>query len=246
MVGHINQSKTDRTANVTSGPQGGRLACSPTVAAWQPRINPAELIALPGDHSDPCRTDISRPLYSSRIINTYIEFLEKFYPRVDVDAVLQKSEMTRHEVEDPGHWFTQHQTDRFHESLVAATGNTRVAREAGRYTMSTARLGAAKQYALGSIGLASIYMKTGKLAEALSRGARITTRKLRSNKVEIISRPVAGTHEKPYQCDNRVGTLEGLAKLVTSKYAEVEHTECLHRGADCCRYVPDLGNNDRA
>ena len=192
---------------------------------------------MPGDDFDAPKTEINKPLYNSRIVNTYIEFLEKFYPRVDVAAILQKVDITRHEVEDPGHWFTQQQTDRLHKALVAATGNAKIAREAGRYTTSTDRLGAAKQYALGSINLASIYMKTGKLAETLSRGARMTSRKVGSNKVEIISRPTAGTIEKPYQCDNRIGTLEGLAKLVTHKYAEVEHSTCIHTGDNCCRYI---------
>jgi predicted hydrocarbon binding protein len=140
-------------------------------------------------------------------------------------------------VEDPGHWFSQCQVDRFHETLVATTGNPNIAREAGRFTVSSERVGAAKQYALGSISLASIYMKSGKLAEAISRGAVMTTQKLGSNKVEIVARPTPGTFEKPYQCQNRIGTLEGVAKLVTKKFAEIEHIACIHRGDECCRYI---------
>lgn len=181
--------------------------------------------------------DDNTPLYNSRIINTYLEFLAKYYPNVDIDAVLQQAEITRHEAEDPGHWFTQRQADSFHESLTAATGNPDLAREVGRFTSAAERVGAAKQYALGSIGLASIYMKTGKLAAAMSRGAEMSCRKLGSNKVEIISRPTAGVIEKPYQCRNRIGTLEAIAKLVTNKLAEIDHLTCIHKGDDCCRYI---------
>ena len=235
MTGQTHHINSD--INFRSGPveKGDALLRVPAERALEPKLNPQQALAKSTPHQD--AREPGEPLYSSRIINTYIEFLEKFYPGVDVDSVLKRAGITRHEVEDPGHWFTQHETDSFHQSLVAATGNPGIAREAGRYTTSTDRLGAAKQYALGSIGLASIYMKTGKLAQALSRGARMTTRKLRSNKVEIISRPTAGTVEKPYQCDNRIGTLEGLAKLVTSKYAEVEHPACIHKGDNCCRYI---------
>ena len=196
-----------------------------------------EKISINREQIEELQTDDTSPLYNSRIINTYIEYLEKFYPEIDIDAILQDSGITRHEVEDPGHWFTQLQADRLNRKVVARTGNPNIAREAGRYTVSSERVGAAKQYALGSIGLSSIYMKTGRLAEAMSRGAAIKTRKLRSNKVEIVSRPTPGTREKPYQCQNRIGTLEGVAKLVTNKFAEIQHPDCIHRGGDCCRYI---------
>ncbi len=231
---HINSDNTVRSVHLE---KGDALLRVPAERVLESKLDPHRALAESSAQQGARESGAGKPLYSSRIINTYIEFLEKFYTGVDVDSVLNRAGITRHEVEDPGHWFTQHQTDRFHESLVAATGNPGIAREAGRYTTSTDRLGAAKQYALGSIGLASIYMKTGKLAVALSRGARMTTRKLRSNKVEIVSRPTAGTVEKPYQCNNRIGTLEGLAKLVTSKYAEVEHPACIHNGDNCCRYI---------
>ncbi|MEN8244683.1 MAG: hypothetical protein ABFS43_07260, partial [Thermodesulfobacteriota bacterium] len=55
------------------------------------------------------------PLYSSRITNTYVEYLVLNYPDVDIDNVLKQAGMTRYEVEDPGHWFTQTQVDRFHD-----------------------------------------------------------------------------------------------------------------------------------
>ena len=149
----------------------------------------------------------ARPLYNSRIIITYVEYLKKHYPQVDIDSVLQFAGMTRHEVEDPGHWFNQQQTDKFHDILVAQTGNRHIARDAGKFTISCNRLGPAKQYALGLINLASVYLMVGKLAKTMSRGARMTAKKLAANKVEIISRPRPGTAEKPYQCENRLGSL---------------------------------------
>ena len=72
------------------------------------------------------------PLYSSRIAKNYLDYLERYYPDVDIEAILAYAGMTRHEVEDSAHWFTQHQTDRFHESLVLQTGNANISREVGR------------------------------------------------------------------------------------------------------------------
>ncbi|MCX5818963.1 MAG: PAS domain S-box protein [Deltaproteobacteria bacterium] len=42
--------------------------------------------------------------------------------------------------------------------------------------------------------------------------------------------------EKPYQCLNRLGMFEAVAKLFTSEFAEIEHPVCLHKGGDCCLY----------
>ncbi len=86
------------------------------------------------------------PLYSSRITNTYVEYLQKFYPDIHVDDILEYSGMTQYEVEDPGHWFTQNQVDRFHEQVVKTSGNPEIAREAGRYTASSERIGPIRQY----------------------------------------------------------------------------------------------------
>ena len=70
----------------------------------------------------------SSPLYNSRIIKTFQEHLRKSYPDLDIDSVLEYSEITKYEVEDPAHWFSQSQTDRFHEALdlLATCGYTHV------------------------------------------------------------------------------------------------------------------------
>ena len=181
--------------------------------------------------------DTTEPMYNSRIIITYVEYLKKYHPNIDIDSVLQFAGMTRHEVEDPGHWLNQHQTDRFHEIIAARTGNPHIAREAGRFTVSCERVGPAKQYAMGLINLASVYLMVGKLARTMSRGAEMKAKKLGANKVEIISTPRSGTAEKHYQCENRIGTFESVSRIFINKYAAVEHPECFHRGDNRCRYL---------
>ena len=194
-------------------------------------------LSLNKDRVKGSAADKNKPQYNSRIIITYVEYLKKYHPSIDIDSVLQSAGMTRHEVEDPGHWFNQRQTDRFHEIIAAQTGNPHIARDAGRFTISCERVGPAKQYAMGLINLASVYLMVGKLARTMSRGARMTANKLGTNKVEIISTPVPGTAEKPYQCENRLGSLESVAKMFTNKFAAIEHPECFHRGDDHCRYI---------
>ncbi len=179
----------------------------------------------------------SPPLYNSRIIKTFIEYLRKFYPNLDIDSVLGDAEITRYEVEDPAHWFTQDQTDRFHESLVEKTGNPNIAREAGRYTTSYKGMGPIKQYTLGLMSLTSVYLLMGKVYPIMSRGAAIRVKKIGANKVEIVSTPNPGVNEKPYQCENRLGVFESLAMLFTDRLAHVEHPHCFHKGDKSCNYV---------
>ncbi len=189
------------------------------------------------NQTDASSTEDFAPLYNSRIINTYVEYLNKYYPDVDIDIVLESADMSISEVEDPGHWFSQHQVDRFHEIIVAKTGNKNIAREAGRYTVSAKKIGALKQYALGLMNLSSVYLRMGTFSSMMTRGATAKVKKLKRNAVEIISTPRPGTDEKPYQCENRIGSFESAAKLFTQKYAKIHHPECLHKGDTHCRYI---------
>jgi len=181
------------------------------------------------------------PIYSSRITKTYLEYLKTSYPDLDIDAVLEYAEMAKYEVEDPAHWFSQHQVDRFQEALLENTGNPNIPREAGRYTTSHKGMGPLKQYTLGFLNLSTVYLLLGKASPIMSRGATVKANKLGSAKVEIVSTPNLGVNEKPFQCENRIGVIESLAKLFTNRFADVEHPFCFHKGNDCCRYIITWG-----
>ena len=177
------------------------------------------------------------PLYNSRIFRTFTEYLEKTYPHVDIDSLLIETQIGRAEIEDPGHWFSQGEADRFFDGVNAVTDNPHIAREAGRYTIESDAIGPVRQYALSLFSITGVYLLMDKIYSLLSRGTAITTKKRHSRKVEIIATPAPGVREKLYQCDNRWGILESMTKLFSDKFADVQHTECIHRGDDCCRYI---------
>jgi PAS domain S-box-containing protein len=177
------------------------------------------------------------PLYNSRLMKIYLEYISKNHPDVSIDSILDEAGITWYEVEDPAHWFNQEQIDRFHETLVKKTGNANIARDSGRYMSTSASAGAVKQYALGLMNLTAIYLLMGKMYPFMSRGAKIKVKKLGPNRVEITSTPMPGVKEKPYQCDNRMGIFEGAPKFYEDKLAHIEHPSCFHRGDDCCRYI---------
>lgn len=196
-------------------------------------------IAYNGYEDMPMEPANELPLYSSRITNTYIEYLTLYYPDVDIDAVLKYAKMTRYEVEDPGHWFTQAQVDRFQEKMVEKTGNLEISRNVGRSVASAESMGAVRQYGLGLMGPLSLYLMIEKLHNAMTKAATTTAKKLGPNRVEIVVTPHASTKEKPYQCENRKGTFESLAKPFIGKLAHIEEPKCYHKGDDRCQYIID-------
>jgi len=176
-------------------------------------------------------------LYSSRLTKNYLDYLGKHHPDVNIDSVLNYSGMTRYDVEDPAHWFNQKQMDDFHEILVRKTGDLNISRAVGRYAASGRGFGAAKQLMIGLMSPTAGYLLTEKYYPILSRGAVIRAKKVGPTRVEIISAPKPGVAEKPYQCENRTGTFEAIARLFTDRYALVDHPECFHKGDRHCRYV---------
>ncbi len=176
-------------------------------------------------------------LYNSRLTRIYLEYLEAHYPDVDVELLLQYAGMTKLEVDDSAHWFTQDQVDRFHELLEKETGDQTISRKVGRYATSSEGIGLVKRHALGFINPANIYALTGKLMPLMTRGVDIKTRKLGAAKMEIIATPYPGVREKPYQCENRIGSFESIAMYFSHQYARVDHPACFHRGDGSCRYI---------
>ena len=177
------------------------------------------------------------PLYNSRAIYIWIKLLQQKYSHIDTDQIYHFSGMKSYEVADPGHWFTQLQIDRFYQKVVELTGNPDIAGEAGRFAASSESLGAFKQNVLGMVHPSKAYALIGKAAENFARSSIYTTRQLSANKVEIEVTPKPGVKEKLYQCQNRVGLLEAITMGLIHKLPRIEHTQCIFKGADSCKYL---------
>ena len=175
--------------------------------------------------------------YNSRNIQVKLHLIEKKYPHVDVGRILDHASMKRYEIDDDGHWFTQDQIDRFEEMAVNLTGNPSIAREAGRFSTSIESHSRIRSYLIGLMGPLRAYKMLGSAGPLVSRATTFDIRALNSHSVEVICAPVAGTKEKAYQCENRLGILESIAFTFTRRLPKVEHPECTMRGDSHCRYV---------
>jgi class 3 adenylate cyclase len=181
---------------------------------------------------------IDNPLYNSRLIKSYVVYMKEFYPEIEIDPILNHAYINKYELDDQGHWFSQWQVDRFHEALSRKTKNPNLPREVGRYMASSSVLsGPLKQYIMGFMTPSAAYWVLEKIVPHLSRAFTLETKKLGSNKLEVLVRPKPGVIEKHYQCENRCGQFEAIAKVFTGKYAIIDHPTCIHKGGDVCRYI---------
>jgi len=178
-----------------------------------------------------------KPLYNSRIIDTYIRLIIARYGNINIHELLSYAGMEIYEVKDPGHWFNQRQVNRFHTRLAQLTRNPQISREAGRYAASPDAVGLIRPYILGMIDPAKAYNMVGLASRKFTRSTEFKPRRLASNKVEIQVTPREGVQEQPFQCENRIGFLESIGAGFLNKFPRVDHPECIFRGGQCCRYI---------
>jgi PAS domain S-box-containing protein len=176
------------------------------------------------------------PLYSTRISKNYYEYMRKYHPGVDMGPILEYAGIAFHQIEDEGHWLTQEQVDRFNEILVKTLADPDIARKAGQYTPFSKAAGTISQYTMGFMTPWAAYTVLSKLYPHMSRGSTMETRSLGSCQVEVIAVQNPGVTERPYQCQNRMGVFEGIAKLFTGNLAAIEHDTCMHISGNRCVY----------
>ncbi len=177
------------------------------------------------------------PLYSSGIINIWVEFLKDKYPDINVNLILKHANIQEHEIADQGHWLTQEQVDMFYYKVLELTRNQNIAREAGRYLAKPGSVGFLWQYAFGQLGPPRIFERVAKAASYFAISSEYSFKRITSNKIEIISKPYKGIKEKEYQCENRIGIFEAIALGYTHRMPVIEHNECIFKGGDVCKYT---------
>jgi HD-GYP domain-containing protein (c-di-GMP phosphodiesterase class II) len=181
--------------------------------------------------------NMSKPLYNSRIVDTYIKLIKRRYSYINIGELLAYAGMKPYEVADQGHWFTQEQINLFHERLKKLTGNDDIAREAGRYAASPEAIGVMRQYILGLIGPSKTYEMFGKASTKFTRSSHYESRKLAGNLIEVTVTPNEGVIEQPFQCANRTGFMEAASMIFNYELPHIDHPECIFKGDKACRYI---------
>jgi PAS domain S-box-containing protein/putative nucleotidyltransferase with HDIG domain len=177
------------------------------------------------------------PLYNSRIFKSYVEYLNRYFPDIDIAPLLKYANIEAYQLDDEGHWLTQEQSDRFNEIIVKKTQDKDISRKVGRYSATSRASGALGQYVMGLIKPARAYTILEKLNAHLSRGAVLKTKSIGAYQIEARAVLQPGVVEKSYQCLFRLGLLESMMKFFTNEFASIEHPVCIHEGGDECLYT---------
>jgi len=182
---------------------------------------------------------MDKPLYNSIIIKNYVEFLNHEYPDVNTRDLLDYAGINAYELEDRGHWLTQTQVNRFHEYMSRITAKPDIARQAGRFVCvpQTAAFNILRRFVAGFLSPAMAYWAVEKVSPTITRHSSIQSKSMTGNKIELNVTLLPGVKEEKFQCENRTGTLEAIAKIATGHYATIEHPECIHKGDTRCRYI---------
>jgi PAS domain S-box-containing protein len=183
------------------------------------------------------------PIYNIRLLRIYIDYIERNYPIVNIDKILNYTGISRLQLNDFGYWYNQKQANRFHEIIARKTGNKNIAKDAARELMKSQNLFA--QYLMGFKNPEAVALGIGKIYSKGSIGAKASAKKRSKNIYEVIIKTEPGVKEQHFQCQNRIGALEGIFHFFTHEYPEIIHKECIHQGGKACRYIVKIKNTSK-
>lgn len=175
-------------------------------------------------------------IYNSILIYNYLPYLRSQYPHIDREELLLNAGIEPWEL-DPGHWFSQEDTDRFYEVVLKATQNINVARDAGRYAAFAWPNNFMRQMALSFLSPINFYGKLSKTISLYVKGMTIKGRKVSNHKYEVCMFFDKGMRPKKYQCDNFQGYLEAITMVYRKKIPIITHDECFFKNSDHCTYI---------
>ena len=89
----------------------------------------------------------------------------------------------------------------------------------------------------GFITPGTAYSVMGKLYHQVSRACLSRNAIIEEQPGGNYGQAKTGVEEKPYQCENRKGSFEGISKLLTGQFPHIDHPVCMHQGGDCCQYI---------
>jgi hypothetical protein len=191
---------------------------------------------MPDNATDERAINDQMPLYNSGILGNYIHYLKAHHGDLDTDALLRCSGLTPFDINDEAHFLTQAQVNDFHACLDEWLPDPQLSYKVGQHGLVTQSAGTIRRYGLQFVTTGNMYKAVDRLYPKWSIGHRCNTEIVSKGRAEATITTLPGVHEQPFQCDNRRGILEAIAKITTGHSARVDHPVCMHRGGDACRY----------
>jgi len=175
-------------------------------------------------------------VYNGKVILSYVNYLKSNKSEVDIIGICINSGIYPEQLGREDYWISREKIDRFHSSIIAATGNLHIARDVGMFTSSHQTLGMSRRFLLSSIGIEKVLELSCRTSHAFNRASEFKFVSHGKGRAEIIVTPLM--QENQYSCENRFGFYQGLSSLWADKCKQisVQHTECVFKGGRVCKY----------
>ena len=168
-----------------------------------------------------------QPLYNSRLTKMYIKYLRHHYPQVQYRVRAAGGRHAPYQIEDPAHWFTQEEVDRFHAVMAPSTPGIRISpRKVGQlYGLIRRARGRAKQYILGLMTPAMHLPVDGKeLSAAEPRGQHLRPKNWTPTESKSCRPPSPGLLKSPINAPTAPEFLRPWPDLVHRRVGQISNT----------------------
>ncbi|MDQ3002546.1 MAG: ATP-binding protein [Fibrobacterota bacterium] len=154
------------------------------------------------------------------------------------EKLLEQAGLDRHRLMDQSGFSNIEENDRLVELAVRVTGEQDIGYVTGRNLPNS--VGKVGGFIAGITSPAFMMKTFGDVEQKLALKTINRTTQVGKNKFRVDINFKDGFQERLYGCRNRLGCYESMPLFFGLPYANVDHTECAHHGADHCVYIIDF------
>lgn len=183
-------------------------------------------------------------IYSNRILQSYIQFLDKKFGTAVTNRILDRASIDRLRIADANGRFTLEEGAVLEDAIIDITGERDTPYLAGRNFPQS--LGVVGGFIIGITSPAFFMHQLSVIESKLALKTVNKTQRLSRNRYRVDISFKDGFKENPLVCRNRIGCYESAPLFFGLPFAKVEHSQCAHKGADHCVYqidFPEYGFN---
>jgi len=188
-------------------------------------------------------------LYNSILSKMYILYLEKHYPEVNVHDILKDAGLDEASINDPSHWFTQKEVNRFHDAIIEYSEGKNIPYYTGKFGFEESMKDSEETIKKRAQALGNpieVFNELLPLAGVLTKSCSYQTHIESDSTIKVIVTENDNVAEEPFQCESRKGYFTGLVKMFDD-YLEPEfkHEKCMFNGQQkggnrVCEYIITL------
>ena len=173
---------------------------------------------------------------SARILKPMLTAYEARFGRDGLNDLVEALGANLLLLEEPDRWFSAERFIALNRAMVERSGDPDLPYRAGREIVAPATLGPLRLGLFDIVSARQAYEMLPRVAAKVSRVGGWEVDILGPERGRLTFRTEELANDDPTFCRNRHGSLESLPEIVGLSGSNVEHPECMHRGAPACVY----------